>query len=108
MSAPDLTTLPAEAAPPRSNGELVFEKPWHARAFGMATALTEAGFIEWNDFRDHLIEGIRTKGQCGVEEYFERWSEALEAVLIDKGALQEAEISERAEEFEHHERDEIF
>lgn len=74
----------------------------------MATALAESGYIEWDDFRDHLIDGIRTKGQCGVEEYFERWSEALEAVLREKGALGEAEIADRKEEFEHHERDEIF
>ena len=31
------------AAPPRSNGELVFEAPWESRSFGMAVALSEPG-----------------------------------------------------------------
>ena len=29
------------AAPPRANGELVFEAPWESRAFGIAIALVE-------------------------------------------------------------------
>ena len=32
------------AAPPRSNGELVFEAPWESRSFGMAVALSEARY----------------------------------------------------------------
>ena len=32
---------------PRKNGELVFEAPWEARAFGLAVALSEAGQFPW-------------------------------------------------------------
>ena len=35
---------------PRQNGELVFESPWEARAFGIAVALSEAGQYPWPDF----------------------------------------------------------
>ena len=33
------------AAPPRSNGELVFAEPWESRAFGMAVTLADAGVV---------------------------------------------------------------
>mgnify|MGYP000392023945 CR=1 FL=1 len=33
------------AAPPRSNGELVFAEPWESRAFGLAMALNAGGAI---------------------------------------------------------------
>ena len=34
------------AAPPRSNGELVFAAPWESRAFGLAMALHDGGLFE--------------------------------------------------------------
>ena len=52
--------LPTEGpeAPPRRNGELVFEAPWESRAFGMAVALCEQGLFEWEEFRRCLIAEI--------------------------------------------------
>ena len=43
------------AAPPRSNGELVFAAHWESRAFGMAVSLHEAGAFEWATFQAALI-----------------------------------------------------
>ena len=40
---PDVASADAPAAPPRDNGELVFEAPWESRAFGVAVALHDAG-----------------------------------------------------------------
>ena len=34
-------------APPRLNGELVFETPWESRVFGITMALFESGKFEW-------------------------------------------------------------
>ena len=41
MAAPDprISTMDEQVALPRKNGELVFEAPWEARAFGLAVAL---------------------------------------------------------------------
>ena len=50
--------LTGAAAPPRSNGELVFEEPWHSRAFAMAVALNEAGVFTWPRFQEALIARI--------------------------------------------------
>jgi hypothetical protein len=50
--------LGSEDAPPRSNGELLFQRPWEGRAFGMAIALSKKGHYEWEDFRQGLIASI--------------------------------------------------
>ena len=39
------------AAPPRSNGELVFGEPWEGRAFGLVMALVDSGRLSYEDFR---------------------------------------------------------
>jgi Nitrile hydratase beta subunit len=46
------------AAPPRSNGELVFAEPWEGRAFGLTMALAERGVLSYETFRAVLIERI--------------------------------------------------
>ena len=82
----------ASAAPPRSNGELVFEEPWESRAFGVAVALHDAGVIDFEAFRARLIEEI---GEWEAEHgpstpgyrYYERWLEALERTLLDAGLV---------------------
>jgi len=77
------------AAPPRSNGELVFEAPWEARAFGLTLALVEAGAFEHDEFREQLIAEIGAweaeHGTDGPYRYYERWLAALERVLDAKG-----------------------
>ena len=52
--------LPAEGpgAPPRANGELVFQAPWESRIFGVTLALYEAGRFEWSEFQSRLIAAI--------------------------------------------------
>ena len=57
------------AAPPRVNGEMVFEAPWEGRAFGLVMTLCERNVIEWEvfsratDWRDRALgerPGIKT------------------------------------------------
>ena len=69
---PDATGL---AAPPRSNGELVFDEPWQARAFAMVVTVLERTDRTWADFRPHLVRAIaRHPG----EPYYHNLVEALE------------------------------
>jgi nitrile hydratase accessory protein len=70
---------------PRTNGELVFEEPWQARALGMGVvALRELGVgaVEW---RDALAEAIERHGHDPDEDpataYYAAWVEALERVV---------------------------
>jgi nitrile hydratase accessory protein len=101
-----LSELPVElavagpAAPPRSNGELVFEAPWESRLFGITMALYEAGRFEWSEFQERLIGAV---GRWEAEHpggegyrYYERWAEALEALLDHGEIVSTTLIDERA------------
>lgn len=63
MSAP--LDIEGPAAPPRSNGELVFAEPWESRAFGMAVTLYDAGVFTWPDFQAALIAPDHHMGGSG-------------------------------------------
>jgi nitrile hydratase accessory protein len=92
-----MTAVPVEldiegaAAPPRSNGELVFAAPWESRTFGMAMALYDAGAFAWDDFRDALVARISAweanppEGEC--YSYYQCWQAALEDVLASTGLV---------------------
>ena len=78
-------------APPMANGELAFAEAWQGRVFGMAWALCESGCFEWREFQASLIEAIarhdESQNAAQDEEYayYDRFQEALEALLIAKG-----------------------
>jgi nitrile hydratase accessory protein len=83
---------------PRSNGELVFEEPWQARAFGLAVGLVQEQGLDWEEFRRRLIDEIgaweREHGDAPGDtyEYYERWLAALERLVLDTGMVSRAEI----------------
>jgi nitrile hydratase accessory protein len=92
------------AAPPRSNGELVFAEPWESRAFGMAVALADAGAFTWDEFRDHLVARIAAwEAEHGVDSpdfrYYTCWLDALEDVLVGGGVLATADVGARSADF---------
>ncbi|HKA84981.1 MAG TPA: nitrile hydratase accessory protein [Acidimicrobiales bacterium] len=92
-----MSELPVElaitgpAAPPRSNGEMVFDAPWESRLFGVTMALVEDDRFAWSDFQQRLIAAV---GHWEAEHpdgegyrYYERWAEALESLLDDLGIV---------------------
>jgi nitrile hydratase accessory protein len=89
------------AAPPRSNGELVFAEPWESRAFGMAVTLHEIGAFTWPQFQSALIARIAAWEQAPAENtgwhYYHHWLGALEDVLASTGTVLTDEITARAE-----------
>ncbi|MEE9608332.1 MAG: nitrile hydratase accessory protein [Myxococcota bacterium] len=90
------------AAPPRRNGELVFETPWEGRLFGITMALHEAGHFEWEEFRALLIQEIARWERAAAERpdaewsYYRHWQAALETLLARKGLAGQAELDDRA------------
>ena len=95
------------AAPPRSNGELVFAAPWESRAFGVAVALSERDAFEWERFRQELIAEIGAWERKHGEHdhgwsYYERWLASLEQLLLADGVLDAEEIEARMAELEEH------
>jgi nitrile hydratase accessory protein len=99
------------AAPPRSNGELVFEEPWQSRIFGLTLALLEAGLFEWPDFQRRLIDAIaRHEAERGglPFRYWACWLEAFQRLATDEGWLDtealsalEAELAARPHGHDH-------
>ena len=82
---------------PRRNGELVFEAPWESRAFGVAVALHDAGAIDFERFRAHLIAEIAEHGtNTEAEGYYEHWLDALQQLLLEEGVVSEPELDARA------------
>ena len=86
------------AAPPRLNGELVFDAPWEGRSFAMAIALVEGGHFTWDDFRDHLIAAVQRweSDPVGEYRYYERWQEALESIVAERDIVAGPEVDELA------------
>ena len=88
------------AAPPRSNGELVFAEPWESRAFGLAVTLYDRGAFEWPQFQAALIAQIAAwerghdAGECF--SYYRCWLAALESVLAEAGMITPHDIADRA------------
>jgi nitrile hydratase accessory protein len=94
--------LAGPAAPPRRNGELVFEAPWESRLFGVTLALCEAGRFEWEEFRRLLIEEIRAFEAGGQPpeawSYYACWQAAFERLLAAKGLCGASELATRTRE----------
>ena len=117
-----------EGAPPRRNGELIFNEPWEGRAFGMAVALSERGCYRWEEFRSRLIQTIgrwehdhaadladkqldtHDPAHCGHSEwsYYEQWLATFESLLLDRRMIEKEELERRTQEFMTTRRDEVF
>ena len=91
------------AAPPRTNGELVFESPWESRLFGLTMSLHEARLFDWEEFRSLLIEAIGIwDAERHPEEdwsYYEHWAAAFEKLLAKKNFCASAELDGRVAAF---------
>ena len=90
----------SEAAPPRSNGELFFQRLWEGRAFGMAIALSKKGHYEWEEFRQKLIGSVAEwEAEHDKDDpdwdYYERWLLALEKMVLETQLLSRDEIENR-------------
>jgi nitrile hydratase accessory protein len=93
--------LDGTASLPRRNGEIVFEQPWHSRAFGMAIGLHKAGRFDWEDFRQRLIARIAEweagdESFDGVYGYYTHWLAALEDVLHESRLVEPSVVAGRA------------
>jgi nitrile hydratase accessory protein len=97
-----VSELPVDgpAAPPRRNGELVFDAPWQTRLFGMTMALHESGAFEWEQFRQRLIAAVgewdTSHGEAEPYEYWTHWRTAFEGLVDDLGVVSAAALGDRA------------
>jgi nitrile hydratase accessory protein len=85
-------------SPPRQNGHLCFARTWERQAFGMALALSKAGFFEWDVFRGELIAAIQIWEQSHKLDdpswdYYACWLAALEKAVLAAGLITQVEFA---------------
>ena len=97
------------SAPPRKNGELVFDAPWPGRAFGMALAVRHSQKYGWDEFSRLLERRIAAAGpDDDGANYYEHWMGCLEELLERRGTISRDELERRTGEYMAGERDEVF
>ena len=105
----EIADMKGAAALPRKNGELVFDEAWQGRIFGMTVAMSHDASFEWREFQAHLIDEIAHAEREGeATSYYERWLNAFEQLLADKGLLDPTTLAERTRDFESGRRDDVF
>lgn len=67
-----------------------FHEGWEARIFGVMRTVTSAGLFTVDEFR-HAIERLPPDAYHTMS-YFERWTHAVQRVLVEKGHLTEADL----------------
>jgi nitrile hydratase accessory protein len=90
--------LDGPAAPPRANGEMVFEHPWQSRIFATTVALCDSGTIDYDEFRRHLIAEIGEH----PDRYWSSWQDALEQLLVAHQLCDPIVLATRAQQFGEH------
>jgi Nitrile hydratase beta subunit len=89
----DLLDVDGVAAPPRRNGEVVFEAPWQSRVFGLCAAIVETCFAgDREPFRQQLIAAIAAAPE---RPYWDSWTIALQQLVVEAGLLEEPSIERR-------------
>jgi hypothetical protein len=89
----EVREMPAPAALPRANGELVFDAPWQGRVLAMAVTTVDALGLEWDEFRTRLIAAIAAQPE---RHYYESFTAALEALVTDFDVASAGELDARA------------
>jgi len=86
----ELVDVDGPDAPPRRNGELVFDAPWQSRVFGLCAAIVSTCFYgDREPFRQQLITAIAADPE---RPYWDSWTVALQRLVIDKGLIDEFAI----------------
>ena len=95
-----IASMDTKIALPIENGELVFQAPWEARAFGLAVALNEKDLYEWRAFSSQLATEIAAAEQNNNPlSYYARWVASLEELLIDRGLISREQLDARTAEY---------
>jgi hypothetical protein len=86
----ELPDVDGAAAPPRRNGEILFEAPWQSRVFGLCAAIVETCFNgDREPFRQQLIGAIAAEPD---RPYWDSWTVALQRLVLEAGLIDELAI----------------
>lgn len=95
LVAPEVQQMPGPAALPRDNGELLFDAPWQGRVMALAIGVVQSLGLDWDAFRQRLISAIEADPQ---RPYYESWTAALEALVVDARLATRLELARRVAE----------
>ncbi len=87
--------LDGPGAPPRLNGELVFDAPWQSRVFGLTAALVETGRLDWAGFQQALIARVGAADAVGADDYWGCWRDAFGDCCAALGLVNPDDWSQR-------------
>jgi nitrile hydratase accessory protein len=93
-----LLELPHQDQIRPADGEVAFQTAWEIRAFALGVAAHQSGEYDWPEFQQALIAAIRSWEDAGTGEewrYYDRWLEALQTLLAERGVLDPSELDER-------------
>ncbi|MBE7385583.1 MAG: nitrile hydratase accessory protein [Leptolyngbya sp. SIO1E4] len=90
--------------------EPVFQAPWEATAFAIVNQLASDRHYSWAEWVDQFTQEIALAESDAndTRTYYERWVDACEKLLIDKGLLDAQAIHQkiadliRERETDHH------
>lgn len=89
----------APGASARQAGDEAFRLPWELRGFAIGVATFERGTFEWPEFQGALIgaiDGAEEEGRS--EQYYARWVEAYEELVLDRVGIDPAELDAKTRE----------
>ena len=76
-----------------------FNSPWEASLFALAVQLSRQGVFTWADWIKAIGEEIWNESADNGEEYYHRWCDALQNILINDEIVSIEEIQHRAKEW---------
>jgi len=76
-----------------------FNSPWEASLFALAVQLSRRGIFTWSDWTKAIGKEIRNGTGDNGEEYYHRWCDALQNLLINGKIVSMEEIKHRTKEW---------
>jgi len=107
--SPKIRCLAEATLPQRGQGEPLFRKAWHARAFTLIVSLVNNENISWISFQERLVASLK-RHQNAEEaltdedvdlQYFDCWLEAAEETLLAEGFVGISDIAVQIEAIRH-------
>lgn len=74
--------------------EVAFAEPWQAQAYALAYELHRAGVFTWAEWSQALGARLNTRPHDDGSECYVAWLEALETLVIEKGAASAATLED--------------
>jgi nitrile hydratase accessory protein len=86
-----MTSILDSPGMPKQGKSPTFNEPWEARAFAIVLVLQERGLFTWPEWTAALAAEIASAQQRGDQDlgdtYYKHWLQALEKLLVDRGAI---------------------